>query len=462
MGEPISGTAASAPKGRRLHSGVRGLLGAALVLGLLFAWMARDDRNSFERMRGDWSREENAYWEAMRGTKTAEARRKVAAEKLPKPDAFAERCLDLARSQPGTPAELAALCWAVSNAPGSEPGKEAFAILKGGRLDHADPAELLKALNSAQTSSEVRPKPLAPLVLEAAKRNLDHPRAAQLLTWVCASQFGDNSAEQPPTFAEAADLIAGRFAASPDISNFCETLGTGSGSPPWAGSYEKHLRTILVKNRTRLVRCTASFALASVVQGVGEERQDEAEALYRQFVKDFDGSDPSIKSVEDNLISSAKTEAAGIRARGIGAPAPAMDGVDLEGRQMTLADFRGKVVVVSFWATWCSPCMKLIPHERSLLERFKDKPFAIVGVNGDREPEELRKALAKTEIPWRSFRDERPGKELISGEWKVSAWPTLYLIDHEGVIRKRWVGTPGDEALDREVGRLMDVASRAK
>jgi thiol-disulfide isomerase/thioredoxin len=317
----------------------------------------------------------------------------------------------------------------------------------------------MNALEAARSASEVRPRPLAPLVLGVAKRHLDNPRSAGLLAWVCSGAFNDRSAEPPASFAEAADLIADRFAASPDISHFGETLGSMNGGPPWAVKYERHLRAVIAANRTRLVRCTASFALASVVQRAGEVRQDEAEALYRQFLKDFDGSDPSIKNVEDNLIHSARVEADGIKARGLGKPAPAMVGVDLDGRPMTLDDFRGKVVMVSFWATWCGPCMQMIPHERALLERFRDRPFAIVGVNGDRDPETMTKALAKVEkIPWRSFRDERVGQGSISEEWKVAGWPTLYLIDHRGIIRHRWVGAPDDETLAREIGQLLKGA----
>jgi thiol-disulfide isomerase/thioredoxin len=442
MDEPVSSTAASAAKSRKPYFGTWALLAAALLLVLVFAWRAPDQRDPFSRLYEDW--------------------RKLSAEKRPKPEAFAARCLELARLHPDTPTELAALCWAAGNAPASESGKEAFAILAGGRIDRADPAVLMWALESTSRSREVRPSPLAPLVLAVAKRNLDHPQAAKVLAWVCTGQLVDDSGEVPPTFAEAADLIADRFASSPDIHHFCESLGAGDGSPPWAGRYEKHLRTILEKNRTRLVRCTASFALASVVDSMGPDRQDEALALYRQFLKDFDGSDRSIKPVEDSLISCAKHEADVIRALGVGNPAPPMEGVDLDGRPMTLADFRGKVVLVSFWATWCRPCMKLIPHERSLLERFKDKPFAVVGVNADREHEALRRALAKGEITWRSFRNERPGKPSIAEDWKVRGWPTLYLIDHEGIISRRWNGVPGDREMDRDVGRLTDAATRAK
>ncbi|MEJ7638157.1 MAG: TlpA disulfide reductase family protein [Singulisphaera sp.] len=299
----------------------------------------------------------------------------------------------------------------------------------------------MQALHDAFTSQEVKPSPLAPLVLNLVKQELDHPQSARLLTWVCANYYGDESPEEPRIFAEAADLLVDRFAASPGIQNFCESLGSGSGSPPWAGRYEKHLRTILDENQDRFVRCTALFALASVIQAAGEARQDEAEGLYQRLVKEFEGhDDPSTRDVVGTFVGRAKAEAAGIRARGLGKPAPEIEGEDLDGRPMTLSDFRGNVVLVSFWATWCGPCMELIPHERALLARLKDKPFAIVGVNGDVEPEALSKALKETVIPWRSFQNKRADKEAISVEWRVFGWPTLYLIDHRG-------GHP--QALDR-------------
>jgi hypothetical protein len=65
-------------------------------------------------------------------------------------DAFTERCLELDRSQPDTPVDLFALCWASSNAPASAPGKEALGILKGVRLDNAESEELSKVLDNPQ------------------------------------------------------------------------------------------------------------------------------------------------------------------------------------------------------------------------------------------------------------------------------------------------------------------------
>ena len=78
-------------------------------------------------------------------------------------------------------------------------------------------------------------------------------------------------------------------------------------------------------------------------------------------------------------------EAALFEARnlGIGQVAPEITGDDIEGVSLKLSDYRGKVVVLSFWATWCGPCMAMVPHERSLVKRMEGKPFALLGFNGD-------------------------------------------------------------------------------
>ena len=130
---------------------------------------------------------------------------------------------------------------------------------------------------------------------------------------------------------------------------------------------------------------------------------------------------------------------------------------------MELADYKGKVVLVSFWATWCAPCMKLVPHERELVEKLKGRPFALVGVNGDKIDEEFnRKVIAKNAITWRSFQNIRPNEKEISNEWNVPAWPTIFLIDHTGTIRRRWIDAPPLDVLDSEVERWVKVAEEKK
>ncbi len=124
---------------------------------------------------------------------------------------------------------------------------------------------------------------------------------------------------------------------------------------------------------------------------------------------------------------------------------------------MTLSAFRGKVVLLSFWGAWCLPCMKYIPHEQALATRLEGKPFAIVGVNGDTDDEAIADAVATHKISWRSFRNKRAGKTKISDEWDILGWPTLYLIDQEGVIRERWIDSPPPDELNRAIDQLVDA-----
>lgn len=95
----------------------------------------------------------------------------------------------------------------------------------------------------------------------------------------------------------------------------------------------------------------------------------------------------------------------------------------------------------------------MYPHERSLVRLMAGKPFAIVGVNSDSNVKTATEACRKKNLTWRSFINEQEGTNpSISKDWRVTAWPTTYLIDADGIIRYRNVR--GD-ALDKAIERLM-------
>ena len=104
----------------------------------------------------------------------------------------------------------------------------------------------------------------------------------------------------------------------------------------------------------------------------------------------------------------------------------------------------------------------MYPHERSLVKKLEGKPFALVGVNSDQDKAELKKAMEKENITWRSFWNGGSTQGPISTRWAVQGWPTLYLIDHKGVIRQKWVGSPGPKVLDAEVDKLVERAEARK
>ena len=106
----------------------------------------------------------------------------------------------------------------------------------------------------------------------------------------------------------------------------------------------------------------------------------------------------------------------------------------------------------------------MYPHERSLVKKMEGKPFALVGVNSDQDKVKLREAMAKEHITWRSFWNGEAGTAgPISASWNVHGWPTLYIIDHKGVIRHKYEGSPGDEVLDEVIEKLVhEVEKGAK
>lgn len=387
---------------------------------------------------------------------------------------FAERCLELGGKRPDTMDELAGLYLAACRAPKTAPGQKARDLFIA-LIAKADLSQLAQAIGYSHSTpmfnnAEALPDQPAVMhyyhvysdqritraLLDRLKRSLNDSHTAGLLTLVCVMSKGDDNEEPTAQFAQAADLIASQYADSPDIRNFCEMLGFLAGSPSWAGNYERHLRTILKANQARAVQCAGQFALASVVETTGGSRQAEAEEMYQQFLEKFDGQHTyHYQGIEKNLREQAEKRLEGMRFCGIGQPAPEVVGVDLDGKPMKLSEYRGKVVLLSFWATWCSPCMNMIPHERAIAMRLQDKPFTIVGVNGDTAEAAIQKAVTTYEITWRSFRNGRPGKIAIFEEWKNIGWPTLYLIDQKGVIREKWLDAPPLDKLDRAIDQLL-------
>tara|TARA_R110002073_G_scaffold132551_3_gene279531 strand:+ start:308 stop:613 length:306 start_codon:yes stop_codon:yes gene_type:complete len=98
----------------------------------------------------------------------------------------------------------------------------------------------------------------------------------------------------------------------------------------------------------------------------------------------------------------------------------------------------------------------MYPHERSLVTQLKDKPFALIGVNSDKDLDKIRKIKTEKSLTWRSFWNGPQGtRGPISTAWNVEGWPTVYVIDHEGVIRHKNVR--GDK-LDRAIESLIAQA----
>lgn len=96
----------------------------------------------------------------------------------------------------------------------------------------------------------------------------------------------------------------------------------------------------------------------------------------------------------------------------------------------------------------------MFPHERSLVSKMKNRPFALLGVNTDRNAAEVKQKNQKESITWRSWFDGSTGGPICK-KFHIEAFPTLYLVDDKGVVRKKWVGAPSADEIDKAIEELV-------
>ncbi|MBL8857004.1 MAG: TlpA family protein disulfide reductase [Planctomycetes bacterium] len=98
----------------------------------------------------------------------------------------------------------------------------------------------------------------------------------------------------------------------------------------------------------------------------------------------------------------------------------------------------------------------MLPHEKTLVKRLADKPFALIGINSDGPVEKVKEILAREQITWRQAVDESTDGPLAT-KWNVSGWPTIYVLDEKGVIRYRDVR---DQEMEDAVMTLLAAGSK--
>lgn len=129
-----------------------------------------------------------------------------------------------------------------------------------------------------------------------------------------------------------------------------------------------------------------------------------------------------------------------------------------DGKQIRLSDHLGKVVLIHFWATWCSPCRAAIPHEMELQERYGPEGFAVLGLSMDKNPADLSEFLRRRPVNYSILQVDEATREAYGG---VPTVPLTLVIDRQGRIRKKKLGFTLEmaESVERTIQRLLDEGS---
>lgn len=132
-------------------------------------------------------------------------------------------------------------------------------------------------------------------------------------------------------------------------------------------------------------------------------------------------------------------------------PAPALSLPGVDGRTVSLADFKGKVVLLDFWATWCEPCLSELPDLKRLHGDFKGRGFSVLGVSLDEDPQDVPPFIRENKVPYPVLFN---GSEPPPG-YSLPGIPSAFLIDRGGLIVERYFGPKSYDRVARDVERVL-------
>jgi|GEM_PF-752315 len=138
-----------------------------------------------------------------------------------------------------------------------------------------------------------------------------------------------------------------------------------------------------------------------------------------------------------------------------------IEGKDLAGKPVDLAQYRGKVLLLDFWATWCGPCVSSLPHLKQVYEKYHDRGFDILAISLDMDAQQLKQFIEQERLPWRQVWDNQglPNAQNPFGgpntrRYNLTGIPATFLIDRDGkIVRTTLTASSLEEAVVRALAR---------
>ena len=171
-------------------------------------------------------------------------------------------------------------------------------------------------------------------------------------------------------------------------------------------------------------------------------RHDKADVVYEKLVNTLKYSSGEYAKTARQLLQTDKSGRKGAlnglsdgpsRTNFVGQAALDFQVTDLNGEPLSLEKFKGQVVLLDFWATWCGPCIREMPNVKRTYQKYKNQKFQIIGISLDRDRTSLDAYIEKENITWPNYFDNG---DQISNMYQVQSIPSTFLIDAEGIIRK--------------------------
>jgi thiol-disulfide isomerase/thioredoxin len=286
--------------------------------------------------------------------------------------------------------------------------------------------------------------PAAPVVASVAPGNV----AASAPGNVAASAPGVVEKASPSTTKAAAKPSAAPAAAMSEVIKQLQALvtkvqaklETGDQSESDYAPELQEFDALLAAHKDEKTNDVAQVAgmKAALYFEVFDE-QGKAVEMLKQLEKDFPGTAVAKEIAADlpqmQAEVAADAPAAAIRHKLlVGTAFPDFAVKDLGGQPLSVAKYKGKIVLVDFWATWCGPCMAEMPNVIQAYNQYHDKGFEIIGVSLDDDPAQLKAFLQQKKLAWPQFNDGKQFDNELAVKYGINAIPANYLLDGDGRI----------------------------
>jgi len=244
-------------------------------------------------------------------------------------------------------------------------------------------------------------------------------------------------------FFNYADLSDPVYNHLPQIRNaaqgYAQTLGQ-VGLP--IEDQQKHVDGYLAK-MDESSTAYKGFLLGAAI-GFGQTKAEQNIVKYGElYLEKFGGQNPQLDRDLTGRVRKAKKLMPGIQAPEIVQKSP-------EGKELKLSDYKGKIVLIDFWASWCGPCRRENPNVVRVYNKFKDKGFEIFGVSLDKSKDKWIAAIKKDKLTWPHVSDLKGWGSKHAKDYGVTGIPQTFLIDKEGrIIAKNLKGAQLDAQLTK-------------
>ena len=173
--------------------------------------------------------------------------------------------------------------------------------------------------------------------------------------------------------------------------------------------------------------------------------EETAHKTFLQLKKEYPSSDSAAEA--DAYLLSLNLR--------VGVEFPDFQANDINGKPLSLDQFKNKVVLIDFWATWCPPCVDEMPNIVKTYQMYHDKGFEIIGISLDENKNRFLRFIENNNMTWRQYFDGKRGQNSMAQKYSIDSIPSTFLLDANGkIIAKNLRGSSLEEAIKEAVAKL--------